>query len=217
MSRVGFLHTAEVHVGTFDALVGDSAETVHVVESHLLQRARTDGLTPAVEAGVRSALDELHARGADVVVCTCSTLGPVAESVASDVPVLRVDRPMARTAVAGGARIGVVAAVESTLEPTRLLLQDEARRAGAEPVLTEVLVPGAWASFEAGDTAAYLCAIADAARALADTVDVVVLAQASMAGAVDLLEDLAVPVLASPRLAVESALRAAGDRPVGRP
>ncbi|MFC7493390.1 MULTISPECIES: aspartate/glutamate racemase family protein [unclassified Nocardioides] len=206
MSMVGFLHTAEVHVGTFDSLVGDAAETVHAVEPGLLEQARADGLTPVVEAGVRSALDALAARGARVVVCTCSTLGPVAESVASPVPVLRVDRPMARVAVASGSRIGVVAAVESTLEPTRSLLEDEARRAGADPAVTDVLVPGAWASFEAGDTPAYLSAIADAARALAGDVDVVVLAQASMAGAVGLVADLDVPVLASPRLAVESAL-----------
>jgi Asp/Glu/hydantoin racemase len=212
MPSLGFLHTAEVHVDTFDALVGRAATTMHVVEPDLLDRARREGLTPAVESGVRSALAELGARGADVIVCTCSTLGPIAEGVASEVavPVLRVDRPMARRTVAAGQRIGVVAAVESTLEPTRALLEDEARRAGVVPVLTELCVTSAWASFESGDTAAYLAAIADAARALAEVVDVVVLAQASMAGAVDLLGDVDVPVLVSPRLAVESALLAAG-------
>lgn len=214
MSKVGFLHTAEVHVGTFDALVGAAATTVHVVEPVLLERARRDGPTRDVESGVRAALAGLAEAGAVVVVCTCSTLGPLAEGAAGlPVPVLRVDRPMARHAVGLGPRIAVVAAVESTLVPTRELLVDEAARAGVTPVLTEVCVPAAWARFEAGDTSAYLVAIADAARSAASgppPVDVVVLAQASMAGAVDLLHDPPVPVLASPRLAVDAALQAAG-------
>ncbi|MBZ5738664.1 aspartate/glutamate racemase family protein [Nocardioides mangrovi] len=228
-SALGFLHTAEVHVATFDDLVGDAAVVAHVVEPDLLERARRDGLTPAVEAGLRAALVELVDAGADLVVCTCSTLGPLAETVDLPVPVLRVDRPMAARAVALGSRgpgwcggrdrpsagaasrrrhrIGVVAAVESTLVPTRELLADEAARAGVAAAVSEVCVPSAWALFEAGDTAAYLGAIADAARTLTPTVDVVVLAQASMAGAVDLLADLAVPVLVSPPLAVAAALR----------
>lgn len=206
MSKVGFLHTAQVHVATFDALVAGRAEVAHVVEPELLERARREGLTPTVESGVRSVLAELASSGADVVVCTCSTLGPVAEAVAEEVPVLRVDRPMARLAVDAGSRIGVVAAVESTLLPTRELLEDEATRVGVAPTITEVFVPEAWVSFEAGDTAAYLSAIADAARSVAPSVDVVVLAQASMAGATDLLPDLAVPVLSSPGTAVEAAL-----------
>ncbi len=206
MSRVGFLHTAEVHVATFDALVGDAAETVHVVEPDLLERARREGPTPTVASGVRAALAELAGAGADVVVCTCSTLGPLAEAADVSVRVLRVDRPMARRAVAIGQRIAVVAAVESTLAPTRELLDDEAARAGATPTVTEVCVPAAWTLFEEGDIPAYLAAVADAARSAASSADVVLLAQASMADALDLLADLGVPVLVSPRLAVEGAL-----------
>ena len=50
----------------------------------------------------------------------------------------------------------------------------------------------------------YLHKIVDSARALADCVDVTVLAQASMAAAVEHLEDLAVPVLSSPRVGILS-------------
>lgn len=211
MPRLGFLHTAQVHVDAFDALVGAAAPTVHLVEPRLLERARQEGATSALEADVRAALTELVTAGAAAVVCTCSTLGPVAEAVAeAAVPVLRIDRPMARRAVALGRRIGVVTAVESTVAPTRELLAEEAARAGVAPMIVEVCVPAAWERFESGDVEAYLAAIADAARSAAAGVDVVVLAQASMAGAVPLLDDLAVPVLASPRLAVEVALRMAG-------
>ncbi len=69
--------------------------------------------------------------------------------------------------------------------------------------------PGAWEAFEAGDTDGYERLVEAAARALAPTVDVVVLAQASMAGAADRLRDLGVPVLTSPGPDVRAALEAA--------
>lgn len=207
MGAIGFLHTAQVHVATFDALTaGRGVEARHVVEPDLLDRARRDGPTEEIAADVRAALAALVDAGADVVVCTCSTLGPIAEGAELSVPVLRVDRPMARAAVAVGPRIAVVAAVESTVGPTRALLLDEARRAGRGIELTEVVVPDAWDSFEAGHLDGYRHAIARAARRAAAGVDVVVLAQASMAPALDDLADLVIPVLCSPALAVAHAM-----------
>jgi Asp/Glu/hydantoin racemase len=212
MATLGFLHTAGVHVETFDALVGSasgSVATVHAVVPELLAEARATGPTPALADAVAGQLVTLADAGAEVVVCTCSSLGPIAEDVATrlSIPVMRVDRPMARAAVATAARIAVVAALESTLVPTGELLADEAARAGSSPEVVEVCIPAAWAAFEAGDSAAYLDQIAAAARSAAAASDVVVLAQASMAGALDLLGDLTVPVLVSPPLAVAAALR----------
>lgn len=208
---LGFLHTAQVHVATFDGLVRQAGggETVTIVAPELLDRARAEGLTPELAADVEAALTALAGRSAGAVVCTCSTIGPVAERVSLPVPVLRADRPMARAAIAAGSRIGVVAALESTLTPTAELLADEARRAGAHPEISTVCVPEAWAAFEAGDTGAYAGQIAAAARQLAPSADVIVLAQASMAVALSRLADLPVPVLTSPRLAVDAALAAA--------
>ncbi|WP_300681577.1 aspartate/glutamate racemase family protein [Nocardioides sp.] len=209
--RIGFLHTAQVHVETFEALLPDAAAALHRVQPELLARAQqplSAAERAALGVDVREALTALEADGADVVVCTCSTLGPLAEEVAGSlgVPVVRIDRPMARAAVAAGPRIGVLAAVASTLEPTLALLADEARAVGAEVEVREQVVEGAWALFQSGQEAAYRETIADAARRLADEVDVLVLAQASMAGAVPLLVDLATPVLTSPASAVAAAL-----------
>ena len=178
---------------------------VHVVDESLLELARASGPEAAL-GGVRDRIDQLGERGARVVVCTCSTIGDVAERAATKVPTLRVDRPMARRAVALGARIGVVAALESTLVPTKALVEEEAAAAGEQPAIELVVVDGAWTDFEADDMVGYLQRIADSARALADRVDVIVLAQASMAAAVGHLEDLAVPVLSSPGLAVRHAV-----------
>ncbi len=128
------------------------------------------------------------------------------------VPVLRIDRPLAQRAVAQGGRIAVVAAVESTLGPTRDLFEACAAASGTAAVIFEAPCLKTWSLFERGDLGSFHTAVARHVRSIcrAGDVDVVVLAQASMAPAEALLEDLAVPVLSSPRLAVLRALEIAG-------
>ena len=220
-ATIGFLHTADVHRATFSSLVEQvlpGAAVVHVVDESLLADARRRGgvddeLRVRIVARLRTA-----AAASDVVVCTCSTIGADAEAAQRliDVPVVRVDRPMAERAVALGSRLAVVAALASTLAPTTALLRDVARRHGAELDVTAVLCADAWGFFEAGDTSGYLHAIAAAVDGIVEPVDAVVLAQASMAGAAALCRT-GVPVLSSPSLAVEAAAQAASGRDAGAP
>ncbi|MYR46935.1 aspartate/glutamate racemase family protein, partial [Streptomyces sp. SID5910] len=145
----------------------------------------------------------------------CSTIGGVAEEAAggAGVPVLRVDRPMAAAAVAAGRRVVVLAALESTLAPTRALVAEEARRAGRPVEVRTRLVDGAWPCFEAGDTDRYVRLVAAVADAVTDA-DAIVLAQASMAPAAR-LTSTRVPVLASPRLGLAAGAEAVrSSRPV---
>jgi hypothetical protein len=123
-------------------------------------------------------------------------------------PVLRVDRAMAERAIALGPRILVAAALASTLGPTRALLLDAAERAGKTVRINELLCDSAWTHFEQGDHAGYLAAIAKCLHSAAGAVDVIVLAQASMADAAALCIDLNIPILSSPRLGLEAAIRA---------
>ncbi len=216
MTGLLLLHTSPVHVPVFDALRDRNhpgAVLRHVVAPELLDRARTAG-PESVAPALRGLLTEAGA-GAGVearpggVLVTCSTIGATAESLAPalGIPVLRVDRPMAAAAVRAGARIAVLAALESTLAPTRELLAEEA---GERPVsIRGHLVAGAWERFEAGDTAGYLARVAEAAGSVTGA-DVIVLAQASMAGAAELVTG-PVPVLSSPApgLAAGLAMRSA--------
>jgi hypothetical protein len=197
---LALLHTSSVHVPVFDAL-RDAAHPGlvlrHHVEAGLLDRARREG-PGAVTDAVRAVLRQAVAGGARAVLCTCSTIGAVAEASAAGagVPVLRVDRPMAAAAVAAGPRVAVLAALESTLAPTVVLIEEEARSAGRAVEVRTRLVDGAWSRFETGDTEGYLRLVAEAADAVTGA-DVIVLAQASMAPARESTRT-AVPVLASP-------------------
>lgn len=205
-------HSAPANEERFAALVGRLAPEipiVHRTRPDLLEAAQPE-LTPEVRR--RVALDILEAadRGARAVLCTCSTLGPGAESAAelTSVPVLRVDRPMLEAALDRGPRIVIAAALASTLGPTRDLLLRAAAARGVRPIVQEILCEGSWAFQERGDGEGYRRAIAAAIRDRVGPADAIVLAQASMAGAAELLGDLGVPVLASPELGAAAAVAA---------
>lgn len=213
------LHTAEVHVATFGALLAEWAPDVpvrHVVEAGLLEQARRTGPTPALAEQVAERLRTALADDGAVALCTCSTIGALAE--AADVggaAVLRVDRAMAERAVELGPRVVVLAALASTLAPTRALIEAAAQAAGCSVEVSERLCAAAWPLFERGASEEYLATVAACARRAAAEADVVVLAQASMAGAATLLADLAIPVLASPTLGVQAAVTAYRARLAG--
>ncbi|MBW8797891.1 MAG: arylsulfatase [Streptomyces sp.] len=213
---LALLHTSPLHVPVFDALRDEhhpGLELRHHVDPALLARARRDG-PEAVARDVTAALRRAASSDARALLCTCSTIGEVAERAAAEVgvPVVRGDRPMAAAAVAAGLRIAVLATVESTLPPTLALLDDEARRAD-RPIRTRAqVVPDAWTRFEAGDIEGCARLVAAAADAVTDA-DVIVLAQASMTPAAR-FATTAVPVLSSPRPGLAAAARSAGA-PVG--
>ncbi|WP_369174219.1 aspartate/glutamate racemase family protein [Streptomyces sp. R28] len=196
---LALLHTSPLHVPVFEALRDEDhpgLEMRHFVDEELLARARREG-PEAVVDDVRDALRK--ADGARAVLCTCSTIGGIAEEAPAEagVPVLRVDRPMAAAAVAEGARAVVLATVESTLGPTVSLIEEEARRAGRPVAVRTRLVEGAWERFEAGDVDGCARLVASAADEVTDA-DAIVLAQVSLARA-QRLATTTVPVLSSPR------------------
>jgi hypothetical protein len=212
---LALLHTSPVHVPVFEELRDRShpgLALTHLVAEDLLARARVQG-PDAVAGDIRELLGRAVAAGARAVLCTCSTIGGVAEGVDVGVPVLRVDRPMAAAAVAAGPRITVIAAVESTLGPTSALIHEEAADRAVE--VRPLLVEDAWHRFETGDVEGYLRRVADAADTVSDA-DVIVLAQASMAPA-RRLTTTAVPVLSSPEPGLAAAAAAVAARYPTRP
>lgn len=203
------LHTARSNVVVFDALLKEIAPDVpvrHVVDEAILREVRDAGaVTPYVVGRVDEAMARVTSDDS-FVLCTCSTIGGLVEA---DRPnVLRVDRPMAEMAVSLGSRIGVAATLQSTLEPTKALIRDVAQAAGKPVEIVELFLDNAWPLMERGDTDGYAREIAAklAEACAAQTFDVIVLAQASMAVAELLCASLPCPVLSSPRLGVEAAV-----------
>lgn len=208
---IAFLHTSPVHVPTFSRLMQELAPALrvaHSVREDLLADAQQEGVdSPGLIGRVHAALAEVAATGAALVVCTCSTLGGIAESRDGEGPyrVTRIDRAMADLAARSGPRVLLVATVHSTLAPTAALLQSSARRLGVSLDIQSLVVADAWAHFQAGDHARYIDTVVAAVTKAAPT-GTVVLAQASLTPAAERLIARGISALTSPRLGTEHAV-----------
>lgn len=186
--RITCLHTAASNITVFEAAakaLGIAPDVLHhEVRADLLAAAESNGgLTPEMAASTANALRSL-AQHADVVVLTCSTLGPVVDGIdaGTRASILRADEALAVTAVQAGGKVVVLCTVETTLAPTSNLFHRAALHSNA--TVDVQLVPGAWALFKAGNVDGYLSTIAKAAdQAYIDGASVVALAQASMSEA----------------------------------
>lgn len=191
--RIVLLHTAQSNAAVFNAAAADlgipAAFLQHHVRADLLQACEEAGeLTSNIAQHTADCLLRL-AEHADTVLLTCSTLGPAAELAAarSSVPILRVDRALAETALAAEGKISVLYAVQTTQGPTAELFA--AVQGDKKAEIDFVWVAGAWDSFKQGNGAAYLQLIAAAAdSAYQAGAETVVLAQSSMAGAAKLTQ-----------------------------
>ena len=209
--QIAFIHTSPAMIPVFKALADEllkGEKIFNVVDESLLCDIIDRGCCPPATAkrlaGHVMAADEA---GAQFILVTCSSMGRAVEASRALVKatVLRVDEPMADKAVATGSRVGVIATLPSTLEPTAALIKARGSAAGKSIELTSQVVPGAFEAVISGNGAKHDELVGAALRDLAKKVDVIVLAQASMARVVDALApaDKPVPILSSPRWAVE--------------
>lgn len=200
MSTIGFISTVLSLPATFTELARElvpDADVFHIADETLLGVTRREGrLTPTTRRRVLGYVESAAEAGADLVVVTCSSIGPAVDDSKSfvDVPVLRIDEPMADEAVRLGARIGVVATLSTTLEPTAQLVRRRAEAAGKDVEVLAHLCEGAFGSDRHDEL------VREGIAAVAARTDVVVLAQASMAR---VAPDTGVPVLSSPRLGMQ--------------
>jgi len=179
----------------------------HMVDESLIKDTVREGrLRRVTIRRLLAMIESAEMAGADAVLVTCSSIGAgvaLAQKL-FDIPVIRVDEAMAEAAVRMGRRIGVMATLTTTLEPTTALLREKAREAGVEIDVVESLCDGAFDAVLAGDATTHDRILSHALKHEMKGVDVVVLAQASMAGVVKTMPRgiLTMPVLSSPELAV---------------
>ncbi|HMQ90486.1 MAG TPA: aspartate/glutamate racemase family protein [Flavilitoribacter sp.] len=210
---LGLIHTSATLVPVFQALTDQyladkKLKIFNISDDSLIKNTIERGmLTPDTSRRVINYVASAEEAGADYILVTCSSIGPAVEIAASltKIPVLRVDQPMADHAVQMGKKIGVVATLPTTLEPTSDLVRRRAALAGKEIELTARLCEGAFDALMGGKPGVHDEMVAKALKELARQVDVILLAQASMARVVSHLaeEDKKVPIISSPELAVQ--------------
>lgn len=136
---------------------------------------------------------------ADVIINACSSVGDCA-AIAQPfyerlgIPLVRIDEKMARIAVKHK-KIGVLATLSSTLEPTKRLLLQKAKETGTEVELTDILADGAFGQ----GTAMLTQSLMKHAQPHISQLDCILMAQGSMAPAQEEMQKLCgIPVYASP-------------------
>jgi len=141
-----------------------------------------------IDLFVRYSEDLVRLFGVDAILITCSTInraaGAVREAMAAHgVPVVQIDEAMMEAAVRRGGRVLVIATHGPTVRNTPDLLQGTAARMGASISFCGATVEEAFHRLGSGDVEGHNRLIADAIRSAAsrERIDVVVLAQLSMA------------------------------------
>lgn len=207
MTRIAFLHTGAVVIPPVMALAGEllpDATPVNYLDDKIVADLRDPELSGSVEGRLENLVRAAKDGGAELVMLTCSSISQLAEPLSERVgiPVLRIDEAMADIAVATGPRIAVIATLPTTSEPTTALIRERAELAGRDPQISSEVVDGAFAAVASGDRDTHDRLVVAAIERWADVVDVIVLAQASMASAAE-AASVDAPVLTSLRPGIE--------------
>lgn len=189
-----------------EALPG--SRLVNLIDDSLIADVVTaQQVTPAVTRRLLRYYETAEEMGADVILNTCSSVGEVVELGRKivNIPIVRIDEPMATAAVKQYARIGVIATLSTTLQPTMRLLRKQAQLVRSDVTLVEGLAAGAYEALVNGSPERHDQQILETARRLVPQVDAIVLAQGSMARMEGkLAEATGLPVLSSPKLGVDA-------------
>jgi len=214
MPTIAVVHTGLVTVQPLKAEISEqipAARVINIIDDSLLSDVRAAGhLTPQVASRIHSYMANAQAMGVDIILNACSSVGEAVDSVRHFVstPIVKIDEAMAEEASAIGRRVGVVATVSTTLDPTVRLIKKKADEHGRTIELTERIAEGAFEALLSGDGARHDDILKQTIATLAEDVDVIVLAQVSMARLVPQLENVRIPVLCSPRSGVAALKRA---------
>ena len=184
--KLTVIHTTMATVSTIPAMIremyGDVFTLVNVMDDSLLNEIKEEGtLTRSViQRFLQYALITQN-NHSDAILLVCSSIGPCADIAREvlSIPILKIDEPMAQEAVEKGRRILVLGTVKSTLEPTAQLIKG---KASPQQQVDARCIEGVFELY-AKDIDAHDRSIAQVVLQEQEHYDVIVLAQASMAGA----------------------------------
>lgn len=211
VKKIGFVHTGVAIADMFKPMIADrlpGVSTFHIVDDSLIQDLlKEEKFTPSILKRLCNQIELAEEAGAEMIMVTCSSIAPgvdVARKMVN-VPVMKVDEPMAEKAVSLSDNIGVMATAKTTMAPSVNLIKEKATEAKKQVTIHQTLSSDAFDCFLRGDMQTHDRIVQDAAKELKDKVGVIVLAQASMGHLAEAIQDITgVPVLKSPPLAMDA-------------
>jgi Asp/Glu/hydantoin racemase len=209
MNTVAAIFTAQSIVESTKQLFAElvpGCRVISIIEDALiLDVIRAGQVTPEIARRLVRYYLAAQDTGADLIFNTCSSIGDVAIMARSlvAIPLVKIDDAMAAEAVRTGARVGVLATLQTTLAPTVRLVKAQAAAAGRSVSVVEGLAQGAFEALMAKQPEKHDELVTAAAEQVAKQADVIVLAQGSMARMeAALAQRTGKPVLSSPRRGV---------------
>ena len=211
--ELAFVHTVPSLVGLFNDLQKElmpDVEVLHIADEMLLKVVLAQGgLSPFIFQRVAEHVVAAERAGATAVQCTCSSISPCVDASRPlvGIPVLKIDEPMVDAALKIGKRVGIAATAPTTLKPTTDLVHARAEAQGLTVKVESVLCEGAYDALFSGNPQKHDEIVTGVLRGLMTRNDVIILAQASMARVAQAIPaaEQSVPILSSPRLAMERA------------
>ena len=209
--KIGFVHTG-VPIGMLlKKMMSQSMPDIpsfHIVDDSLIQDLlQTGEFTPSILKRLCAQILMAKEAGADIIMVTCSSIAPGVDFARKlvDVPVMKIDEPMAEEAVAAADTVGVLATAKTTLVPSVQLIKQVADKKGKPVKVESKLISEAFDFFLQGDMENHDRLVKEAGVELAQQTDVLVLAQASMSHlATEIEKASGTPTLTSPQIAVNA-------------
>ena len=220
------MKVALVYTSTTPELISDLETAVKKVlpndveiasyqDPSILTEVRDAGyVTPPPAARLISMYMQAVIDKADAILNVCSSVGEVADSIQDaakyiGVPVVRIDEEMCREAVRLGCRIGVMATLPTTLNPTKNTILRVAREMNKHVTLVDSLVDGGFGL----NQEEFKQLMTKYAGEINDQVDVILFAQGSMAYCEEYIhQKYNKPVLSSVRFGADALKNALVDK-----
>lgn len=213
MAKIALIHTTPVTVQSLQNLIKTQRtdlEIINLVDDSILpELINNNNQLDLVADRVNYYIKVAFSQKADLIMSACSSIGEIFEQAAANypIPILRIDQAMADQAVKSASKIAVAATLETTLKPSQKLLNKAASKQGKKIELETALFTQAYQKLTAGDRQAHDQILAAGLQKLLKRNDLVVLAQASMARAVNLLPtEVKNKFLTSPESGIDLAL-----------
>lgn len=198
---LAFLHTSPIHIRRFEDLVkkhNNTITTKHFVNEDLLKNSLATG-TLDIKSFTKQ-IQEIKKHTVQLIICTCTTYGQACEEFEN---VERIDQPLAKYLISSYSKIAMAYSLASTKKISKTLLEKTAFSQHKKIEITECDCTSSWQYFEAEDFENYKKSIAIQIKKTALNVDVVFLAQASMEGAIQYLEDFKIDIYSIPEFGLK--------------
>ena len=208
MKTVAAIHTAHALIAPIKAQFAElmpGQRLINVFDDSLIADVVSAGnrVTTDVRRRMLAYCHACEDMGADLILSTCSSMGDVVEQLRPflRIPLQSIDEPMIRRAVEMGSSLAVMMTNPTTRVPTIGRVRRVAKELDKPVDIVEGLAAGAFQALVEGHPDRHDELLLEAALGVADKVDVILLAQGSMAPLEETIARMTgKPVLSSPRL-----------------